>query len=102
MTKKEIKINDRSQKAHGSELAWQYRTREKPCLLTLIFLKLEFDWIFVWADQPDKILVSVEQQYTLSLTAVESPVDRIAAVAFDLAVFDLATSLPVQVTTLSI
>ena len=58
--------------------------------------------MFVWADQPDKIVVNIEQQYTLSLPAVGSPTVKIAAVAFDLAVFDLATSLPIQVTTLSI
>ena len=58
--------------------------------------------MFIWADQLDKIVVNIEQQYTLSLPAVGSPNVEIAAVAFDLAVFDLATSLPIQVTTLSI
>ena len=58
--------------------------------------------MFVTGDQPDKIVVNKEQQYTLSLPAVSSPTDRIAALAFDLAVFDLATSVSIQVTTLSI
>ena len=52
--------------------------------------------------QADKILVNVEEEYTLSLPAVGTPAYRIAIVAVDLAVFDLATSLPAQVTTLSI
>ena len=57
------------------------------------FSTLEFDWMFVWGDQPDKILVNVEQQYTLSLPAVGTPIYRIATVAADLAVL---TSLPVS------
>ena len=61
------------------------------------FSTLEFDWMFVWGVQPDKILVNVEQQHTLSLLAVGTPTYRTATVAVD-----LATSLPVQVTTLSI
>ena len=72
-----------------------------------------FHWMFVWGDQPDKTLVNIEQHYTLSLPAVCTPAYRIATVAVDLAVFNLATSLPlrvkhysvslpVQVTTLSI
>ena len=73
---------------------WRWQTREKPGFITYAnFSTLEFDWMFVWGDQPDKILVNVEQQYTLSLPAVGNPTDRIAAVAFDLAI---------QVTTLSI
>ena len=61
------------------------------------FPTLEFDWTFVWADQPDKIVVNIKQQYTLFLPAVGSPTVKIAAVAFD-----LATSPPIQVTMLSI
>ena len=34
------------------------------------FFTLVFDWMFVWGDHPDKNLVNVEQQYTLSLPAV--------------------------------
>ena len=66
------------------------------------FPTLEFEWMFVWGGQPDKILINTKQQYTLSLPAVSTPTYRIATVAVDLAVFDLATSLLAHVTTLSI
>ena len=58
-------------------------------------MKLEFDWMFVWDEQPEKVLVNIEQQCMLSLPAVSIPTGRITAVAFDLAEFDLATSLPI-------
>ena len=68
----------------------------------LTFPRLNLIGCLSGGDQPDKILVNVKHQYTLSLPAVCTPTHRIATVAVDFAVFDLATGLPAQVTTLSI